>query len=457
MEAYPLLCRAGHATVTQGNILARAANEHLTLYENRLIYLVMATISGRQTDFRETEIAVADLKRLLNVHSKAIYKLTEDTILSLKERRVTLGSDQEGWFTAPWFRDVAYVPAHKHPRRSSTVKLTLHDDLRAYLLRPLLEQERLRFNTLSLSELLTVPTYTSARIFEILFHDSFGAKKTPLVYELNDLKKRLGIEGKYPKFADFRYILDRGMRDLKRWTRIEYEYAGIRHGLAYDHVQFEVRHNPGFHPAFSEAVIAQDVDGLVRQLQNMGFAGDAYRTVEKYGTERVRQNLLAAQKHILDAASSVQPIRDPGWLIAYMIEHNSAERQAREQARGRERLSVQYIHEIAAVLESNYEAEVREAVKTLIDEMSDTDLERLHSLMRAELDSMTLAQLHRHNWTGAVYETAVTSVIHQKQRFLLPIQVQSFALWANHEGLLSAFSAEERNAIVRFAMNRFAL
>jgi plasmid replication initiation protein len=457
MSSELLSLQAEHATVTQANLLARAANEHLTLYENRLIYLIMAAIPGRQASFSEAEIAVADLKRLLGVHSKAIYKLTEDTVLSLRERRVTIGSDREGWFSAPWFQDVAYIPAHKHAMRTSTVKLTFHNDLRAYLLRPMLEQEKLQYNTMSLKELLNIPTYTSARLFEVLFHDSFGARKTPLIYDIDDLKKRLGIVGKYPKFADFRYILDRGMQDLKAWTRIEYEYAGIRHGLAYDQVRFDVKHNLTYRPEFSEVAIEEDVDSLAKHLKLMGYIGDAHQAVEKYGTERVRRNLLVAQKHIADAFRGAQPIKDPGWLISYMIEHNSAERQTHDQARAREGLNAQQMQEIAAVLETNYEAEVREISNVLIKEMSDTELERLHNLMRAELDRLTLTQLYRHNWTGAVYEAAVSSVIYQKQRFLLPARFQTFAAWATYEGLLSAFSLEEQGEIIRLATNRLAL
>lgn len=58
----------------------------MTIYEKRLIYITIASISRDQADFVTTDLPLIELERLFGVNTKAIYKIVKETALSLIER-----------------------------------------------------------------------------------------------------------------------------------------------------------------------------------------------------------------------------------------------------------------------------------------------------------------------------------------------------------------------------------
>ncbi len=448
------------ASVTQGNLLARSVQPQMTVYENRLIYVAMAAISRDQTDFFTTEIPVTALERLLGLNTKIAYKIAEDTALSLFERTALIGSDAEGWMDAPWFSRASYIPGHKHPKRVSTIQLMFHEELKPYLLQQHLLQQQGDFNTIPLRELLSIPTFTSARVFEVFYHDSSGGQKAFLTYDLEDFKKRIGLEGKYTRFGDFRYVLERARIDLAAHTSLTFSYVGIQRGRGYAQIRFQIMSNTSYTPleATSHAPLgnAQDTDTAIGdeslrledELRTAGYTLNPSATIAKYGTERVRDNLIKAQEKACEAAISSNPIRNLGGLITYMIENDIAGKYAQVDEEELHTLSTQELHQLATLLKDGFEADLRRASGRLQAAMTEAELDELHDIMRVELGKYTLAELDKRNWRGASYEAALNTMLYQKRRSLFPSPYHSLITWTNHEGLFSEYSPEDRNLII---------
>lgn len=446
------------ASVTQGNLLARSVQPQMTVYENRLIYVAMAAISSDQTEFFATEIPVTGLEKLLGINTKMVYKVAEDTVQSLLERKALIGSDVEGWMDAPWFSRAGYVPAHKHPKRVSTIQLTFHKELKPYLLQQHLRQQQGDFNTIPLRELLSIPTFTSARVFEVFYHDSTGGQKAFLTYDLEDFKKRIGLEGKYAKFGDFRYVLERARIDLAAHTSLTFSYVGIQRGRGYAQIRFQIMPNANFMPlketSQTPLIDAHDtvVDGeslrLEGELRAAGYTRDPSTTIAEFGTERVRNNLISAQNKAREAANSSNPVRNLGGLIAYMIENDIASKYEQAEEEESHALSAQKLEQLAMLLKDGFEADFHKASGRLQAGMNEADLDELHDIMRVELGKFTLAELDKQNWQGASYEAALNTVLYQKRRYLFPEPYRNLLAWTNHEGLFSEYSSEDRNLIV---------
>jgi plasmid replication initiation protein len=448
------------ASVTQGNLLARSVQQQMTVYENRLIYVAMASISQGQTDFLTTEIPITGLESLLGVNSKMLYRIARDTAQSLLERTVVIGSDAEGWADSPWFSRVGYVPAHKHPKRVSTIQLAFHKDLKPYLL-PYLLKEQDDFNTIPLGELLSIPTFTSARIFEVFYHDSFGGRKGLLTYEIEDLKKRIGLEGKYAKFGDFRYVLERARVDLTTYTSMTFSYVGIQRGRGVTQIRFQVTPNTSFLPLTKEpqprvggsedVEIDDDFFELEYDLKAAGYKKDASALIARYGVDRVRSNLLSAQRKAREAAATSSPVRNFGKLVDYMIQNDIAGTAEQAAEGGAQALSPHKLRQLATLLKDSFEVDLRGAGARVKAAMSEAELDDLHDIMRVEMGEFALAQLDRCGWQGATYEAALSTVLCHKQRFLFPEHYGSLASWTEHEKIFDEYSPEDRSQIIRAA------
>ncbi len=441
------------ANVTQGNALARSAQQ-MTIYEKRLIYIAIASISRDQADFVSTDIPVVELERLFGVNTKAIYKIAKETALSLLERTILIGSETEGWTAFQWVSRARYVPAHKHPKGVSSLQITFHEDLKPYLL-----QLRDNFNSIPLLELLSIPSFNSARLFEVLHHDSFRGQKAFLTYEIEDLKKRIGLEGKYAKFKDFRYVLDRAQADLAAYTGLIFSYTGIQQGRSYTQLRVRITPNPyytlpGRTPEAAKEVGSEGADAdddtlrLCAELTAAGYSQDTLEIVAKYGLERVRSNLSLAEKKTKEAARSTTPIRNLGGLIAYMIQHDVAGKNVEAQNVDAEGLTGQKLRGLATLLKDVFEANLREASTNLRAMFSDDELGELHDIMRVELNKFTVSQLDKQSWKGPSYEAALNATLYQKRRHLFPEQLQSLDAWTDHEELFPEYSEAERARII---------
>jgi hypothetical protein len=448
------------ASVTQGNLLARSVQQQMTVYENRLIYVAMASISQGQTDFFTMEIPVTGLESLLGVNTKMLYRVAEDTVQSLLERTVVIGSDAEGWADSPWFSRVGYVPAHKHPKRVSTIQLAFHKDLKPYLL-PYLLKEQDSFNSIPLGELLSIPTFTSARLFEVFYHDSFKGQKAFLTYDIDDLKKRIGLEGKYANFGDFRYVLERARADLTTYTSMAFNYVGIQRGRGYAQVRFQVMPNTSYVPITKgpnlradklEGVsIDDEIFQLEHDLKTAGYKKDPAAMIAKYGVDRVRNNLLGAQKKAREAATSSSPVRNFGKLVDYMIQNDITGTYKRNTEGESQALNSHKLYQLATLLKDSFETDLKGTGARLRAAMNEAELDDLHDVMRVEVGEFALALIDKHGWQGATYEAALSTVLCQKQRVLFPEHYKDLAAWTEHEKIFSEYSLEDRNQIIEAA------
>lgn len=428
-------------TVTQANPLAKSA-QAMSLNEKRVIVLAISKLRRDQEKLETVEIPVSELARVCKVDPKNVYRVAKETSLSLLKQTIYVGGEtaDEGWTAFNWLSKAKYVPAKKHASGKSVMQLDFHEDLK-----PMLLQLTRDFNSIPLRELLGIDSFNSMRLFEILYHDSFKGQRTVLRYELDDLKKRIGLEGKYQSFKDFRYVLERAQKDIAEATSLKFSFKGELKGRTCTHVVFHITPNAKSDAPVLE--VPQDDSELVRALRDAGFTQNPHDFIEKYGAQRVEANLTLARKKFREAASTKKPIANLGGLIAYMIDKDiAADELAKDSGASKVRIS-----ELAKTLRDLLEHERSLFQNQLWKQLPKEEREHVHDIMRVELEGVTLDTLDRVQWKGRSYEAIRNKFLHATYAGRYPHELQHLSTFVKSRELFGEFDADTRDAIVKQA------
>ncbi len=442
--------------VSQANPLARSAQQ-MDIHEKRLVLYAIAQIRWDQDKFQPVEISVNDLKQIMGSSNKNIYRIAADAARGLLKRTIFMGSDNEDdpWTEFQWVSRSTYIPAKKHNSNQSTIILEFHEGLTPYLL-----QLRENYNSIPLLELLTIPSFNSLRLFEILYHDSHRGQKTFLTYDIEDLKKRIGLEDKYPKFKDFRYVLDRAKKDLEDHTSLYFDYEGTGSGRTYTQIRFKVKPNSNYQaPPGLESQNQTQTDTeltsqeirLITLLNESGYSQNASETIKTYGLKRVETNLNLAKKKAREAAATQKPIMNLGGLIAYMIKHDVADAEAKQSQIEAE---TQTLERMTDLLESSYLQAYSAGLHKYWEDLLKTEKDAVHDIIRVSAHSSLLKVLDQSSWSGRAYEAERNRVLLNEYEDALPLNLRSVSVFVKHEGLLGEFTQEQQDQMIKTVENR---
>ena len=197
--------------ITQANQLALSAQK-MTLQEKRLAFLLMSLVRREDENFKTYYVPVVSILEYLELPtSKSLYGRLRAICRKFMGRVLDFDDELGGWIQMHWVDRCRFLQKNHrdNPLGVACLEMRLHVDLK-----PLLLNLKERFGSVAFRQLALMDRFTSMRIAEILFHASYGLKKKQIYFLLDDLKKRLGLEGKYKNFFDFR-------RDVLEKAQIE--------------------------------------------------------------------------------------------------------------------------------------------------------------------------------------------------------------------------------------------
>ncbi|UCH27170.1 MAG: replication initiation protein [Trueperaceae bacterium] len=443
--------------VTQANALARSAQQ-MTLMEKRLLALIISRVRREDEDFTTYRIPIVDIENLLGLNTKASYSILDEATTKLLSRVVRVEGANGGWEKFQWVSKARYIPKEESDTGLACLDLRLHEDLR-----PLLLQLNKKFGSIPLEQIVSLPSFNSIRIFEILYHESYALSRSILRFELEDLKLRIGIEGKYRNYKDFRKnVLDRAQKDCKRFTGLEFGYQPIKEGRKVVEIQFTVRPNresaqsgnllPSEIPMFSlsaEAEAETERRQLERELQESGFMFDAADTIDRYGHDYVRETLKLAKRTKAKAERSAKPIQNLGGLINAMLRDGVA-RSSRTTAT--DPLSKppdeERIKQVADALVQAYADQVDQFFDEAWTALSRKQRDEVHAVMKDRLDRFTLKQLESDGWRGLIYEAARQRILVDGGFVALPQKLESVDSFVEAEQLLTPYPLNVRRKVM---------
>lgn len=446
---------AGRVAVTQANPLALSRQE-MGLLTKRLLVLALSDIARDDHDLEPIRITAWEYAQIFNIRGKSIYNRIEESARELLEQTVQVKEANGDWVMFQWVSEARYDSGRDSRDKLACIELKIHDKLRPFLL-----QLRRDFSIIPTDQLLSFESFNSMRLFEVLYTTSYGGEKRHLEFDVDDLKLRLGLDGKYERFKDFTYVLDRAQEEFRRYTCLTFRYEGRKVGRKYQHVAIHIEKNDVFQPRvrLPESIarrVQREVDGEAKlrglqaadALREIGWTLDADASVRQYGAQRVLDVLAYAKTLQRKAAQAGRPIANLAGFVHSLLQQGIEPPAVEADAGADARLTREAVRSIVASLQESFHQQRRERGQQAWSGMSEDQRQLVHTLMQATLHRFSLERIERDGWQGALYEVSRLDLLVAHGFVTLPPHLADVVAFVDHGDLLAEYPPDDRQRLL---------
>lgn len=445
----------GRMAVTQANPLALSRQE-MGLLTKRLLVLALSDITRDDHDLEPIRITAWEYAQIFNIRGKSIYNRIEDSARELLEQTVQVKEPNGDWIMFQWVSEARYDSGRDSKDKLACIELKIHDKLRPYLL-----QLRRDFSIIPTDQLLSFESFNSMRLFEVLYTASYGGEKRHLEFDVDDLKLRLGLDGKYERFKDFTYVLDRAREEFSRYTSLTFTYEGRKVGRKYQHVAILIEKNDVFQPRvrLPESIARRvkregDGESKLRALQaaddlrEIGWALDADVSVKQYGAQRVIDLVRYARTLQRKSEQAGRPIANLAGFVHSLLQQGIEPPRTETSEAADARLTREALRGIVVGLQDAFHQQRRERGRAAWEAMTEDQRQLVHTLMQATLHKFTLERIERDGWQGSLYELSRLDVLAAHGFATLPPQLQDVVAFVDHGDLLADYLPDDRRRLL---------
>jgi len=200
--------------VVESNALIRGRYQY-TLNEEKVALYALLAIYRKSDDFEEYSFNIADFKKLLGTDQSHVYTEMVKITHGLSNKGISILEPDGSLLQCNWFSHAYYRP------NKAIVDFTFDPLLKKHLLK--LKTE---FTSLNIKGLLECRSRHTVHLYKLLrsFLGMGGAR-----IQLEDLKDRLGVEGKYERYCDFKsQVLTVATKEINKRTDLRVAYSEIR-------------------------------------------------------------------------------------------------------------------------------------------------------------------------------------------------------------------------------------
>jgi len=217
--------------VTKSNYFIMNSSYDLSLEEQKIILTLASMVQPNDEEFKPYKFKIVKFMELLGVDTKTKYteipKITKELMKKVFEI-------EEGDTVI----QTAWISGTRYEKGSGMVTLKFNPDLKPYML-----QLKEKFTQYQLSNVLSMKSKYSPRVYEILKCNEFK-KQGYIEIEIEELRKLLKAENVYPKYNDFkRFIVERTQKELKKLTDIDFDFEETKTGRKVTSLKFNIRSN----------------------------------------------------------------------------------------------------------------------------------------------------------------------------------------------------------------------
>lgn len=442
-------------SITQANPLALSRQE-MGILSKRLLVLALSDVTRDDQSLEPIRITAWEYAQLFNITGKSIYSRIEESARELLEQTVQIKEPNGDWVMFQWVSEARYENGRDNKDQMACIELRIHDKLKPYLL-----QLRRDFSIIPTEQLLSFESFNSMRLFEVLYTASYAGERETLTFDVDDLKLRLGLDGKYERFKDFRYVLDKAQDEFRRYTCLTFEYSASKVGRKFQRVAITIAKNEVFKPrvrlpASLAKRVPRDVDKeqLLREMQaadalrEISWAQDVDRTVQRHGPQRVIDIVAYAGRLQAKAEATGRPILNLAGFVNSLLTQGFEPPREEEPGGVPERpLSVEEARSIAASIADGYHQARRERARNVWDQMSEENRDLIHTIMQATLHRFTLDRIAAAGWEGPLYETSRLDVMVSHNAVTFAQGLRDIGAFLEETGLLRDYPDEARHLI----------
>ncbi|RNF38082.1 replication initiation protein [Planococcus salinus] len=219
--------------VTQGNQLIEARQKKpLTTREQKIILTMVSMIEPTDEDFKDYVISVREFHEMLGLEGREHYTQLKKIVEDLMSKVVEIPSESGGWVMTHWVSRAEYIDG------SGMIQLRFAPDLKPYLL-----QLKTAFTSYKLSNILSLKSGYSIRLYELMkkwYH--LGRWECPV----KELKGKIGIEANaYKQYGHFKSrVLQPAITEVNGKTDLYISFKEIKKGRSVERIEFTIQHAP---------------------------------------------------------------------------------------------------------------------------------------------------------------------------------------------------------------------
>lgn len=218
--------------VTQSNQLIEAKHlKPLSAREQKIILTMVSMIQPNDVDFKEYNISIKEFSEMLGLKGHAKYEEIKEVALHLQAKTIFI-PDEDGFITTNW------VASQRYKEGEGIIKLSFSPYLKPYLL-----QLKTHFTSYKLSNILSLGSGYSIRLYELMKKwQHLGTWE----YPVDELKLKFGIEeGTYSRYTHFKNrVLKRAIEEVNEKTDLHIKITEIKKGRKVEKIGFTIQHSP---------------------------------------------------------------------------------------------------------------------------------------------------------------------------------------------------------------------
>lgn len=201
--------------------MIQRARIRLSVQEQKCVLYAISKIQPDDTAFKEYTFDIKDFYIICGIEDESYTRL-KATLKELRDRSWWMEIDDEGTESAvSWFSTV------RTNKSSGKVTIEFHKDMMPFLLQ-LVKQDTF-YTSYNLQYVLPMSCQYSPRLYEIL-KSYVKNNNRQWFFEIDEIKYLLDCQG-YKNFNDFkRFILDRAVEEINKFTDINVAYDTVREG-----------------------------------------------------------------------------------------------------------------------------------------------------------------------------------------------------------------------------------
>jgi len=216
--------------VTQSNHLIEAKHTHsLTLREQKIVLTFVSMIQPNDKDFKIYTLSVKEFYKLFNLKGREHYTHIKVIIKKLMEKTIEIPREDGGYLITHWATHVEYIAG------KGVIEFSFHPKLKPYLL-----QLKRTFTSYKLINILSLGSYYSIRLYELLKKWERTGKWETTV---DHLKELMGITQKsYNVYGNFKNrIIGPATKELNSKTDLKVTFEEIKKGRRVVKIVYKIK------------------------------------------------------------------------------------------------------------------------------------------------------------------------------------------------------------------------
>lgn len=261
--------------IYKSNALVEAAYR-LTVQEQRILLACISQVRHDEvvTDEVLYSVRAADLAKLSGTAVEAAYSELKAAALRLKRREVRVTQEPNGEGKKPKVMITGWVQTIFYIEGEGRVELRFTKDMLPYLT----ELTR-QFTKYSLADVAKMDSSHAIRLYELLMQwDTKGQREI----SIEDLRKWLQLEGRYPLMAEFRrWVIEPAVTQINEHSPISVSWTQRKTGRKITHLQFTFGPKQTATPALVDGSAKPKKRSVISkaEAESMAQRGESYEAL----------------------------------------------------------------------------------------------------------------------------------------------------------------------------------